>query len=55
MLRITFLGFGSNSVHSVTERDFRDIINFSSSSAGYFSSCTDSLNGKNDSGFLGLH
>jgi hypothetical protein len=55
MLGITFFSFGGDSVHSVTKGGFGNIVNLSSTSAGHFFSCMDSLNGKDDSGFLGLY
>ena len=49
------VGSGRNSLHSVAECRFGDIVDRSCASAGKFLGRADSLDGKDDSRFFGLH
>ena len=55
MSAVASIGKRSSALYSVTEGALRDTIRLRSASDGYFSARTDSLDGKDDSGFLGLH
>ena len=54
MLDITFFGLRGTTLHSITESDSRDVVRLYNTSDRHFLVYTDSLDNKQDPGFLGL-
>ena len=54
MLNVASFGLRSTVLYSITEGGLRDVVRLYSTSDRHFLVCTDSLNGKEDSGFLRL-
>ena len=54
MLDIAFFGLWGTALHSIAEGGLRDIVRLCSTSDRHLLVCTDSLDDKENSGFLGL-
>ena len=54
MSDISFFGLENTTLYSITKDGLRDVVRLYSTSDRHFLVCTDSLNDKEDSGFLGL-
>ena len=54
MLDITFFGLRDTALYSIAESGSRDVVRLYSTSDRHFLVCTDSLDNKENPGFLGL-
>ena len=54
MSDISFFGLGDITLYSITKSNLRDVVRLCSTSNRHFLICTDSLNDKENSGFLRL-